>query len=47
MRLLADATRAPDGTLEPPIAGDATSLRELLTNLVLNAVDALPAGGGD
>lgn len=29
----------------PPIAGDPPALRELLTNLVLNAVDALPAGG--
>ncbi len=29
----------------PPINGDESSLRELLTNLVFNAVDALPAGG--
>ena len=29
----------------PPIAGDPTALRELLTNLLLNAVDALPHGG--
>ena len=29
----------------PPVAGDPPALRELLTNLVLNAVDALPAGG--
>jgi PAS domain S-box-containing protein len=29
----------------PPINGHASELREALTNLVLNAIDALPAGG--
>ena len=29
----------------PPVPGDATALREMLTNLVLNAVEALPRGG--
>ena len=29
----------------PCIAGDAAELREALTNLIFNAVDALPAGG--
>jgi signal transduction histidine kinase/CheY-like chemotaxis protein len=29
----------------PPILGDAAELREALTNLILNAVDAMPSGG--
>jgi signal transduction histidine kinase/ActR/RegA family two-component response regulator len=29
----------------PPLAGSESELREMLTNLILNAVDALPAGG--
>jgi len=29
----------------PPIAGEAAALREVLMNLVLNAIDALPTGG--
>jgi signal transduction histidine kinase len=29
----------------PPILGDATELREVVTNLILNAVDAMPQGG--
>jgi signal transduction histidine kinase/ActR/RegA family two-component response regulator len=29
----------------PPILGDAAELREVVTNLILNAVDAMPQGG--
>ncbi len=29
----------------PPIAGDAAEIREALTNLIFNAVDAMPSGG--
>ena len=29
----------------PPVAGDESALREALTNLIFNAVDAMPAGG--
>jgi signal transduction histidine kinase len=29
----------------PPVTGNAGELRELLTNLILNAVDAMPRGG--
>ena len=32
-----------DGT--PSVAGDATEIREVLTNLIFNAVDAMPKGG--
>jgi signal transduction histidine kinase len=30
----------------PPVAGDESALREVLTNLIFNAVDAMPDGGG-
>ena len=33
-----------DGTV-PPVAGRPEELREVLTNLITNAVDAMPAGG--
>jgi signal transduction histidine kinase len=29
----------------PPVAGDESGLREVLTNLIFNAVDAMPSGG--
>ena len=29
----------------PPVSGDAAELRELLTNMIFNAVDAMPEGG--
>ena len=29
----------------PPIAGNGTELREMLTNLIFNAIDAMPQGG--
>ena len=29
----------------PPISGSAAELREVATNLIFNAVDAMPAGG--
>jgi GAF domain-containing protein/CheY-like chemotaxis protein len=38
-----EMTLAPDAT--PPMAGDPSELREALTNIVFNAIDAMPEGG--
>lgn len=35
----------PELTATPPVAGSATELRAMLTNLIFNAVDAMPQGG--
>ena len=32
-------------TICPPLSADAAELREMLTNLIFNAVDAMPKGG--
>ena len=29
----------------PPVAADESAIREVLTNLIFNAVDAMPSGG--
>ena len=34
-----------DGGEVPPVLGNAAELREVLTNLILNSVDAMPQGG--
>ncbi len=34
-----------DFSVIPPIAGDPSGLREVFTNLIINAVDAMPGGG--
>ena len=35
-----------EGDAIPPIAGSAAELRDALTNLIFNAIDAMPQGGG-
>jgi CheY-like chemotaxis protein/anti-sigma regulatory factor (Ser/Thr protein kinase) len=35
----------PDLADAPPVMGDVVALREVTTNLLLNAVDAMPSGG--
>ena len=38
-------TPALDASDASPILGNASELREVFTNLILNAVDAMPQGG--
>jgi signal transduction histidine kinase len=45
LRREAKVTAAFDGQDVPPILGNASELREVFTNLILNAVDAMPKGG--